>query len=87
MNNLENFDNMTKQQILDMTPADPTEAALQNILHLFSKTRLEQIRRVLNEVDQKALYKTQFRTLPFNTIHQLITIAVNLNENTNENNI
>lgn len=71
---------MTKQQVLDKSPESNEETALQNLLFSFSKTKLEQTRRVLNEVNSIILYKTQLRNLPFIEVLNALNVAVSLNQ-------
>lgn len=71
---------LTKQQVLDKTPESNEEAALQNMLQVFSKTKLEQMRRTFNEMNNIALYKTQLRSLPFISILEGLQKAVELNK-------
>lgn len=71
---------LTKQQVLDKVPESNEEAALQELLRLFSKTKLETQRRVLNEINTVALYKTQLRSLPFIEILNAFNKAVALNQ-------
>lgn len=74
----------TKQQVLDMQTTVPQEMALQNALLALSKTRLEQIRRMLNELNTVVFYKTQLRSLPFSDIVNTINKAVAINQQSNE---
>lgn len=76
---------LTKQQILDKTPESNNEVVLQNILHLFSKTKLETFRRMFNELSTHAIYKTQLKQISFGEIHDLLNQAVAVNQQDKQN--
>lgn len=79
------LENMNKQQWLDKTPEGNEEIALQNLLHVFSKTKLESFRRMFNEISTLALYKTQLRAISFGDIHNAINKCVSLNQEEKQN--
>lgn len=70
---------LTKQQVLDKTPENTQEQALQELLRIFSKTKLEQHRRMLNEIGV-ALYKSQLKQLPYIELLIAYNQAVALNQ-------
>lgn len=74
----------SKQEALDATPDGYEDVALQNLLHSFSKSKLESFRRIFAEMDSRALYKTQLRSLSWEVIYNALTTSVQLNKLSNE---
>lgn len=71
---------MNRQQLLDIENPTHEQAAAQQLLMSTSMTRLEAIRRVFSEVDQK-MYKTALKNLPFSAIVHAIDVATQLSKN------
>lgn len=70
---------MNRQQLLDIENPTHEQAATQMLLMSTSMTRLEEIRRVLNDIDKK-LYKTALKNLPFSTIANAVDVAAKLSK-------
>lgn len=68
---------MNRQQLLDIDNPTHEQAATQQLLMSTSMTRLEAIRRVFNEVDQK-LYKTALKNMTFSAVNKAINAATKL---------
>lgn len=71
---------MNRQQLLDIENPTHEQAATQMLLTSTSMTRLEEIRRVLSELDKK-LYKTALKNLPFSAIFNAVEVATKLSKN------
>lgn len=82
LNNL-NQNKMNKQQFIDKTPENDLETIAQIILTRFSKTKIEQIRRVLGEITA-ICPKTWMKETPLNTYLHAIQKCQELNKSDEE---